>query len=127
MNKAVDSVIRIPCDLTQSFFRYWFEFLKPFHNLTEREIDVAAAFVKRRFELSKKISDIDILDSVTMNEESKKVIMAECNITMAHLQVIMSKLKKCKIFVNGKLNPRYIPSVIEENGSFRMLFLFEFK
>lgn len=127
MSKAVDSVIRIPCDLKQSFFRYWFEFLKPFHNLTEREIDVAAAFVKRRFELSKVISDGDILDSVTMNEESKSLIMTELGITMAHLQVIMSKLKKCKIFVNGKLNPRYIPSVTEENGSFRMLFLFEFK
>lgn len=48
MNGKVDSVIRVPTTL-DGFFRYWFEFLKPFHQLTEREIDVASAFIKHRY------------------------------------------------------------------------------
>jgi hypothetical protein len=32
-------------------------FLEPYHHLTNREIEVAAAFVKYRYELSKAVKD----------------------------------------------------------------------
>ena len=38
-----NNAIRIPCSLSD-FFKYWFLFLEPFHNLTNREKDVVAAF-----------------------------------------------------------------------------------
>ena len=57
-------VINIPASLEGSFFRYWFEFLRPFHNLTARELDVITAFTKQRYELSKVIKDSDILDVI---------------------------------------------------------------
>ena len=119
-------VISIPTSLDKDFFRYWFEFLQPFHNLTNREIDVITAFVKQRYQLSKVIKDDNILDKVIMSEDTKKKVREECDISLPHFQVIMGKLRKNKVIIDGKINPRYIPSVDEENGSFKMMLLFDF-
>lgn len=126
MAKQVDSIVRIPCKVDGKFFRYWFEFLQPFHNLTEREMDVITSFVKQRYELSKVIKDNEILDKVTMSEDTKKKVRKECDISLPHFQVIMGKLRKNKVIIDGKINPRYIPSVDEENDSFKMMLLFDF-
>lgn len=126
MAKQVDSIVRIPCKVDGKFFRYWFEFLTPFHNLTEREMDVITSFVKQRYELSKVIKDNEILDKVTISEDTKKKVREECDISLPHFQVIMGKLRKNKVIIDGKINPRYIPSVDEKNGSFKMMLLFDF-
>lgn len=127
VKKGVDNVVRIPCKLDYSFFKMWFMFLQPFHHLTEREMEVATSFVKQRYELSKVVSDNDILDRLVMSEDTKRKVREECNITLPHFQVIMSKLRKNNIIIDGKLNPRYIPRVIEENGSFKLMLLFDFQ
>jgi hypothetical protein len=56
------------------FFRVWVEFLKPIHNLTNKEMDVLAAFLKKRYELGKVITDNDVLDNVLMSESTKRQI-----------------------------------------------------
>ena len=127
VKKGVDNVVRIPCKLDYSFFKMWFMFLQPFHHLTEREMEVATSFVKQRYELSKVVSDNGILDRLVMSEDTKRKVREECNITLPHFQVIMGKLRKNNIIVDGKLNPRYIPRVIEENGSFKLILLFDFQ
>ena len=127
VKKGVDNVVRIPCKLDYSFFKMWFMFLQPFHRLTEREMEVATSFIKQRYELSKVVSDNDILDKLVMSEDTKRKVREECNITLPHFQVIMGKLRKNSIIVDGKLNPRYIPRVIEENGSFKLMLLFDFQ
>lgn len=120
-----NSVLRIPCSLSGSFFRYWFMFLRPFHKLTNREIDVITAFVKHRYELSKVIKDDVILDKVTMSEDVKKQVREECGIAFQHFQVIMSNLRKNKVIENGKINPKFIPNITEENGMFQLMLLFD--
>lgn len=125
--KKPNNIVRIPCSLDKSFFRYWFLFLEPFHKLTDREIDVITSFVKQRYELSKVIKDNEILDKVTMSEDTKKKVREECNIALPHFQVIMSKLRKNKVIIDGKINPRFIPSIDEEAGTFQLLLLFELK
>ena len=127
VKKGVDNVVRIPCKLDYSFFKMWFMFLQPFHHLTEREMEVATSFVKQRYELSKVVSDNDILDRLVMSEDTKRKVREECNITLPHFQVIMGKLRKNSIIVDSKLNPRYIPGVVEENGSFKLMLLFDFQ
>ncbi len=123
--KKANNIVRIPTSLNGSFFRYWFMFLEPFHKLTDREIDVITSFVKHRYELSKVIKDNEILDKVTMSEDTKKKVREECNITLPHFQVIMGKLRKNKVIIDGKINPRFIPNISEENGTFQLLLLFE--
>ena len=125
--KKPNNIVRIPCSLNGSFFRYWFKFLEPFHKLTDREIDVITSFVKQRYELSKVIKDNEILDKVTMSEDTKKKVREECNITLPHFQIVMSKLRKSKVIIDNKINPRYVPNVKEENGSFKMMLLFDFQ
>ena len=120
-----NSVLRIPCSLSGSFFRYWFMFLRPFHKLTNREVDVITALVKHRYELSKVIKDDVILDKVTMSEDVKKQVREECGIAFQHFQVIMSNLRKNKVIENGKINPKFIPNITEENGMFKLMLLFD--
>lgn len=124
--KKPDSVVMVPGNI-DSFFRKWFEFLEPFHRLTAREMDVATAFVKQRYKLSKVVKDPDILDKVLMSEDIKKAVREECNITLPHFQVIMGKLRKNQIIVDGKINPRFIPNIDEESGSFKLLLYFTLK
>lgn len=125
--KRVNNIIRIPTSLGGKFFRYWFEFLAPFHNLTSREMDVATAFIKQRFELSRSISDEDILDRVTMSEDTKQKIREECNITTPHFQVIMGKLRKAKVIIDNKINPRFIPKNVNTGDkAFQLLLYFDF-
>lgn len=120
----INNVITIPTSIEGNFFKYWFEFLRPFHKLTDREIDVISSFVKHRCILSKVIQDVDILDKVTMSEDTKRKIREECNITQAHFQVIMTKLKKSKVIVNGKINPKFIPRLNGDDKNFQLLLSF---
>ena len=127
MNKKANNIVRIPTSLNRKFFRYWFEFLEPFHKLTDREIDVITSFVRQRYELSKVIKDNNILDKVTMSDDTKRKVREECNITLPHFQVIMSKLRKNKVIIDGKINPRFIPNIDGDTGVFQLLLFFELK
>ena len=126
MKGEVDNVLNIPTSLKGKFFKHWLMFLLPYHNLTDREMDVAAGFLLKRHELTKVISDINILESVLMSEETKRDIRENCDIKLPHFQVIMSKLRKAKVIIDNKINPRFIPKVKEENGNFKLLLLFTF-
>lgn len=120
-----NNAVRIPTSLKTNFFKYWLTFLKPFHNLTDREVDVLTSFIKQRYELSKVITDEIILDKVAMSEDTKRKVREECNITLPHFQVIMGKLRKNKVIVNNRINPKFIPNIKEENGVVTLLLLFE--
>ena len=121
-----NNAIRIPCSLSD-FFKYWFLFLELFHNLTNREVDVITSFVRQRYELSKVIKDNEILDKVAMSEDVKKKVREECGIPLQHFQVIMGKLRKNNVIIDGKINPKFIPHITEENGIFQLLLLFDIK
>lgn len=126
LNKKANNIVRIPTSLDGKFFRYWFEFLKPFYKLTDRELDVLSCLVKHRYLLSKVIKDSNILDRVTMSEDTKEKVREECNIGKPYFQVIMTKLRKNKLVIDGKLNPRFIPNIREEENQFQLLLLFDF-
>ena len=121
-----NNVARVPCSLSDSFFKYWFMFWEPFHKLTKREIDVAASLVKTRYELSKVVKDEAILDKLIMSEDVKKKVREECNIQTQHFQVIMSNLRKHQVIKNGKINPIFIPRIRDGENTLQLLFLFDF-
>lgn len=122
---TANKVIRIPTtSLEGRFFRCWLEFLRPIHKLTDREIEVVELFLKKRHELSKKVTDEELLDKVVMGEDIKKEIREALGITLAHFQVIMSKLRKNKVIENNKLNPFYIPRLSKGKNTFYLLLYF---
>lgn len=122
--QMANNVLRIPSKTSDAFFKYWVMFLKPFHKLTDREIDIVACFLKHRHELSKVIKDPDILDRVTLEEVTRKKVMQECNITLSYFTVLLSKLRKRQIIVDGRINPRFIPNIREDEKNFQLLLLF---
>lgn len=122
MNKKV---IRIPTNI-EDFFKCWFIFLTPLHNLTNREIEVAASFLKKRYELSKSIvHNEELLDKTLMNEDTKREIRENCNLSTTHFQVIMGKLRKARIIENNKLNPKYIPNITQDKDTLQLIILFD--
>lgn len=123
----MNNIIRIPTSLNTNFFKYWLEFLKPFHNLTDREIQVAAYILKKRYELSKVVKDESILNKVVLGEDTKKALREDCNLSLSHFQVIIGKLKKSKFLLDSTtINPRFLPNIEEGQNSFRLLLNFEF-
>lgn len=106
------------------FFRVWVEFLKPIHNLTNKEMDVLAAFLKKRYELGKVITDSEVLDSVLMSEKTKKEIRELCEITPKHFQVIMCKFRKKGVVKNNRIFLNLIPTIAEEGVGLMVYFNF---
>lgn len=121
-----NNVIRVPCKL-ENVFRYWLEFLFPFHHLTDREIDVATLYLVKRYQLSKVILDEGILNRTLMGEDVQKEVKALCEITNQHFQVIRSKLKAKKFFLDNRINPRLIPNIKEDKDNFQLLLLFDYE
>lgn len=124
MNKP-NNVVKVPATVGIDLFKKWFVFLKPFHGLTDREIDIIACFAKERFELSKAITDEALLDKVVMSDDTKRKIREECEVSLPHFQVIMSKLKKSKVIINNRINPHYIPNFRPGDTTFSVLFYYD--
>jgi len=122
-----NNIIPIPTTLDTTFFRWWVEILRPLHKLTEREMDVITIFLRKRHELSKDILDPIKLDKYLMSDDIKREIREECGITAAHFQVIMGKLRKQGVMHDGKINPKFIPNVKDDDGIFQLLFFFQLK
>lgn len=120
-----NNVISIKASTEKNFFRWWLEFLKPLHKLTDREIDVMASFLKQRYELSKVIKDEELLNKVTMSDDTKRKVRGDCGMTQAHFQVIMTKFKKNKVIDGGKISPRLIPRLEEGAKNFQLLLSFD--
>lgn len=82
---------------------------------------------KHRYQLSKAISDEAILDKMSLSTDVRKQIMQECNLPSRYFNVVMSNLKKNKVIQDGRINPKFIPRIVENKGNFQLLLLFDFK
>lgn len=121
-----NNIVAVPTGYDTDFFKWWCVFLRPFVNLTNREVEVVASLLKHRWLLSKYISDPGILDTMVMSEETKAKIQEECKTTSQYLYVVMSNLRKKKVILGNIINPRLIPNIREDdNGCFQLLVLFK--
>ena len=107
------------------FFRAWVDFHRPIHKLTKREMDVLAAFLKKRWELSKKTKDEDALDNYLMSEEVRSQISKECGMNMRHLRVTLSTFRKRGILVNEKFIITLLPTITKDGAC--LMVYFDFK
>ena len=127
-NKIVDKVIsRIPCNKEDNFFNYWVEFLKPFNKLTGRELSVLAELLKKRHELTKIISDSNVLTSVLFSSEVRSSIRKKLNLSPAHFNGIMKKFKDTNIIdKTNNINPKLVPKITETSKGFQLVLYFDF-
>jgi len=123
-----NNVVAVPTTFGTEFFKWWCIFLRPFINLTDREVQVISCFLKERYELSKYISDAGILDKMVMSEDTRQKVQKECKISSQHLCVVLNKLRKNKVIIDNMINPRLIPNIrTDDNGCFQLLILFKEK
>ena len=122
--EGVNNVIRVDASLNKDFFRKWIEFLTPLHGLTKREKDVVASFLKNRFELSNVISDEALVDKWLMSDDTKNKVKEECNVSEAFFQVILGKLRKTGVIIDGRINPKLIPKHLKVGDSSLALLLY---
>lgn len=127
MNKKIipNHIVKVPSSLDTSFFKYWLMFLRPFHKMTEREMQIAAEFLKQRHLLSKDITNQSLLDEVVLNSDTKKKIIQTCGLSYANFQIVLGNLKKAKFIVNNKINMKFIPHIKEEENNFQLLLVFD--
>jgi hypothetical protein len=127
MDNKYDKAVRIPCRLSDDFFKYWLLFIQPLHSLTPKIIDVAACLLKNRYLLSKSIIDDNILNKFLMGTEMKEKMLNELKIPVTSYNVALNKLKKAGFLVDGKIEPKFIPVVKPNSKSFNFLLYFDFQ
>lgn len=120
------AVIGVSAKLDYKFFLYWVEFLKPFHKINQKDSEVLASFLYKRYQLSKVILDENVLDQALMADEVKKEICAYHNISVNYFQVIMYHLRKNKAFIGNRINKKLIPLFDEDEKDFKLIFHFRF-
>ena len=109
----------------KNFFKWWCILLHPFVDLTPREEDVLAAYLRQRHELKKVISDPVALDSYLMGNDIKMKVIEECKITLQNYYVVMGNLKKKNVITASGITPVLIPNIKEDDeGHFMLLILF---
>ena len=121
VKKFADAALQVPCT-PESFVRIWFELLRIRHRLTTREMDVAAALVKKWFILRESTTDDLVLNKTLFSKETKREICADLGITEAHFRTVFQQLKINGIVENGRLNPQYIPKY-KKGTPFRLVFI----
>ena len=123
--KRPDGAYKVPTTL-EGFFAKFLSFLKPFHELSEKQIQLAAAFLAVRYELSKKITDDELLDAHVLSTEVKRVIKNKLGLTHANFQVTLGGLRKHGFIEGNRFNPMYIPNLSDEPQpkSYTMMFYF---
>lgn len=121
----IQSNPKLKMSLDGDFFRAWVESLRFVHNLTKKEMEVLAVCLKERWKISKKVPD-DMVDSILLNNESRKTICEKCHIKPKHLNVVLSKFRKNGVIdKNEKFYLNLIPS-IDKDGA-RLMINFSFK
>ena len=131
----VQKILPVDCSGEKDFFDLWIEYLAPKHHLTKSEQKFLAACLRQRYELSKGISDENVLDETALNEIYRTKIRKELNISTQQMQNVIAKLKKLHILIPRnfpfsdklsyyKIAPSFIPSY-KEDESFLLLLVFK--
>lgn len=121
-----NNIVPLCTGLGIEFFKWWCTMLKPFIPLANRDVDVLVAFLYKRYRLSRGISDIRLLDVILMSNEVKREIREECGMSSVQFYGTLSRLKKARILVDNKINPRLIPNLRNDKDKyFQLLILFD--
>ena len=99
----------------EDFYRAWMDFTAPYHHLTSRERDVGARILSYYFKLREGgITDPEVLKDLLWSRKCRKDMMESLNMSSAHFQMVLSKLRNSQFLVDGDLNPRFIPHKTDE-------------
>ena len=132
----VNKILAVDCYGEENdFFIKWMEYLAPKHHLTKTEQRYLAACLRQRYQLSKSITDEELLDETTLNDTYRAKIKQELGMSTQQIQNIIAKLKKLKILIPRnhpfserlsyyKISPSFIPDY-DDSKEFLLLLVFK--
>lgn len=120
---AVAGVTTIPNE-DGEFFRAWLEVMRPLHGLASKEMDFAAAFLKKRYELTKTMKDDQLIDRVLFDAETKNAVAESLGISYSYMQYIFKKMREGGIIRGKRIDPQYLPTY-ESGKPVRWMFIFK--
>jgi hypothetical protein len=109
----------------KKFFIYWLQFLKPYHKLRNKEIEMLSLFLVKRHELSQKIKDDELIDKLLFDKNIKAEIRKEMEYTTYQVfNNMMTSLRNKGAIINNKINKGLIPNYNNETKNFKLIFNF---
>ena len=111
----------------ESIFKYWLKFLKPYHKLRDGEIEALSIMLYYRYELSREVNNIELVDRLLFSTETRSKIRKELNGMSQKVfnNLLTSLRKKGVLSKENKINPVLIPRM-DESGV-KLVFDFQIK
>ena len=111
----------------KNIFRYWLEFLRPYHKLRTKEIEALALILYFRYELSREIPNIAVVDIVLFSTETRSKIRQDLGeMSQKVFNNLLTSLRNKKVLSkDNKILPSLIPNMSEKG--FKLVFNFEVK
>jgi hypothetical protein len=101
--------------------------LKPYHKLRQKEIEALSLLLYYRYELSREIKDIEMVDMILFSTQTRTKIRADLGGMGQKVfnNLLTSLRKKSIITKDNKINHVLIPNMTEDG--FKLIFDFEVK
>jgi len=111
----------------KSIFRYWLEFLRPYHKLRTKEIEALALILYFRYELSMEIPNMAVVDIVLFSTETRiKIRETLGGMSQKVFNNLLTSLRNKNVLSkDNKILPALIPNMTEDG--FKLVFNFEVK
>ena len=111
----------------KAIFRYWLEFLKPYHKLRTKEIEALGLILYYRYELAREIPNMAVVDMVLFSTETRAKLRKELgDMSQKVFNNLLTSLRNKKVLSkDNKIMPALIPSMSEDG--FKLVFNFEVK
>ena len=108
-------------------FRYWLVFLKPYHNLRQKEIEALSLFLYYRHKLSEEVVNQELVDKLLFSQDIRNNIMTELKIKNTYMfnNMLTSLRKKGVLSKDNKIKEVLIPNFEKSSDNFKLVFNFE--
>lgn len=121
--KSYTNATTIP-NRDEEFFRAWLEVMRPLHNLANKEMDFAAAFLKKRYELTKTMTDNRLIDRVLFDVDTKKAVAESVGMSYSYMQYVFKKMRECGMIIGKSVSPKFLPAY-DSGEPVRQVFIFQ--
>jgi len=109
----------------KEIFRYWLEFLKPYHKLRQKEIDALSLMLYYRYELTRQVPDENLVNKLLFATDTRTQIRDDLDgMSQKVFNNLLTSLRKKGVIMKGNIiNPVLIPNMSEDG--FKLVFNFE--
>ena len=109
----------------KEIFRYWLEFLKPYHRLRQKEIDALSLMLYYKYELARDVKNPKLVDKLLFATDTRNQIRQDIGgMSQKVFNNLLTSLRKKGVLMKGNIiNPVLVPNMTEDG--FKLIFNFE--